>query len=447
MASGDDILNLMVKYLGIPYKWAGDSPSGFDCSGLMQYVFRQAGISIPRTAASQAAGSAQRVAYKDARPGDLLYFREDSADPSRISHVAIYIGNGKMIEAARPGTAVRVSSVWPTPAMVNRYTAPGVGSNTATVKYAAGATYTNTGASMPGSGTPSQTADTLDMGQLAQQYNWSAAFLNSVPELQPWFKKAVAEGWTNSQFIAKVMTTRWWNDNSAAMRTNLALEKTDPASWKAKYASMAADITALASVEGAGLSAHGLDAVTRQALTLGLSQTQLRAVLAKYIAISKDGTIAGDAGTIADQIRQVAYQNGVKVSDEYVLAAARAVEGGTSSTQAATGHVRAMAASAFPQFADQIHGGMNLADIAAPYQQSMAATLEIDPAKLDLFDPTIRKALSGAPDPKTGVATPKTLWQFESDLKQDPRWMQTNNARESMESTGRKILSDFGVAW
>jgi len=92
---------------GKPYVWGGDGPDVFDCSGLVQWSFRQAGITMPRVAADQAlAGPA--VPVSQLLPGDLLFYHTDASAPNYISHVAIYLGNGWMIQAPQPGEYVEV---------------------------------------------------------------------------------------------------------------------------------------------------------------------------------------------------------------------------------------------------------------------------------------------------------------------------------------------------
>jgi cell wall-associated NlpC family hydrolase len=92
---------------GLPYVWGASGPSSFDCSGLVQWSFAQAGITMPRVAADQArAGLA--VPASQLQPGDLLFYHTDPTDPSYISHVAIYLGNGWMIQAPQPGMDVEI---------------------------------------------------------------------------------------------------------------------------------------------------------------------------------------------------------------------------------------------------------------------------------------------------------------------------------------------------
>lgn len=104
--TGQSIVSTAKKYLGVPYVWGGTSPSGFDCSGLVQYVCRQNGISVPRVAASQR-GAGKYVSRENLLPGDLVFFSRGGG----ISHVGIYIGNGNMIHAPQTGDVVKISSI------------------------------------------------------------------------------------------------------------------------------------------------------------------------------------------------------------------------------------------------------------------------------------------------------------------------------------------------
>lgn len=103
---GQAIVNSAMKYLGVPYVWGGTSPGGFDCSGLVQYVCNQNGISVPRVAASQR-GAGQYVSRENLQPGDLVFFSRGGG----ISHVGIYVGNGNMIHAPQTGDVVKISSI------------------------------------------------------------------------------------------------------------------------------------------------------------------------------------------------------------------------------------------------------------------------------------------------------------------------------------------------
>jgi peptidoglycan DL-endopeptidase CwlO len=101
------MLKAAMSRKGLPYVWGAAGPTSFDCSGLVQWSFAQAGIVMPRVAADQAlAGPAVPVSQLE--PGDLLFYHTDPTAPNYISHVAIYLGNGWMIQAPEPGQDVEV---------------------------------------------------------------------------------------------------------------------------------------------------------------------------------------------------------------------------------------------------------------------------------------------------------------------------------------------------
>ena len=106
-SSSSSIVSVAQQYLGVPYVWGGTSPSGFDCSGFTQYVFKKCGYSINRTAAAQYKNGSY-VSYSNLQAGDLVYFT-NTYSTSGISHVGIYIGGGQFIHAASGG--VKISSL------------------------------------------------------------------------------------------------------------------------------------------------------------------------------------------------------------------------------------------------------------------------------------------------------------------------------------------------
>lgn len=106
--SGQDIVNYAKKFLGVPYVYGGTSPSGFDCSGLVYYVYAHFGYRVNRTAASLAYNGTS-VSSSSLKPGDILLFTE--ADGSYIGHTGIYIGGGQFIHAPHTGDVVKISSL------------------------------------------------------------------------------------------------------------------------------------------------------------------------------------------------------------------------------------------------------------------------------------------------------------------------------------------------
>lgn len=90
------IVSTAKKYIGVPYKWGGTTTKGFDCSGYVQYVYNENGISIPRTSSSQYYELTRKVSKSNLQPGDLVFFNTSGKG---VSHVGIYIGDGKFIHS------------------------------------------------------------------------------------------------------------------------------------------------------------------------------------------------------------------------------------------------------------------------------------------------------------------------------------------------------------
>jgi peptidoglycan DL-endopeptidase CwlO len=104
-------LTAAVGKLGRPYVWGAEGPDSFDCSGLVQWAFAQAGVRMPRVTHQQWVTGPQ-VPLAQAQPGDLLFWRNDPTNPGYISHVAIYWGDGKMLNAPHTGDVVKIAPVY-----------------------------------------------------------------------------------------------------------------------------------------------------------------------------------------------------------------------------------------------------------------------------------------------------------------------------------------------
>lgn len=106
--STDAVVKIAQSQIGVPYQWGAESPGkAFDCSALVQWTYKQAGVSLPRVAQAQYNATAKIAKGAPLQPGDLMFF---GSGPHGIEHVGIYIGNGQMIDAPHTGADVRIDN-------------------------------------------------------------------------------------------------------------------------------------------------------------------------------------------------------------------------------------------------------------------------------------------------------------------------------------------------
>ncbi|MEV4798761.1 C40 family peptidase [Nonomuraea sp. NPDC049421] len=92
------------KQIGDPYRYGGTGPGAFDCSGLVQFAWKKAGVKLPRVASSQFVRTRKKVSWRHLKPGDLMFF-------NGLGHVGMYVGKGKMIHSPRTGERVRIDKL------------------------------------------------------------------------------------------------------------------------------------------------------------------------------------------------------------------------------------------------------------------------------------------------------------------------------------------------
>ncbi|MCC9206023.1 C40 family peptidase [Arthrobacter sp. zg-Y769] len=111
-AADGKVLDAVQKYLGLPYVWGGNDPAqGLDCSSFVQNVYKDLGYTLPRVTWDQMNSGTEVASMAEAQPGDLLFSHDGG-------HVAIYLGNGKAVDAPQPGQTIAIRDAWETDANV-----------------------------------------------------------------------------------------------------------------------------------------------------------------------------------------------------------------------------------------------------------------------------------------------------------------------------------------
>jgi hypothetical protein len=456
--SGKSAIDWASAEIGDNYIFGAEDPikGEFDCSGLVQYAYRQAGFALPRTA-DQQYHATQRISAKDAQPGDLVYFLDDSG---HAYHTGIYMGNGKFLEAPTTGQQVKIANV-----------------NVKHVSFGRVKGYQAKYGQMEAAALANDPSQYISYGNVQD-------LANAVPDIKKLLKQATAAGWGPDLFADKLRNTGWWKTNSDSAKKMLTLEASDPAEYKQQMKNAQAHVKQIAGQMGVNLTS---DQIRSQA-TADLYQSMDDATLQSNIGAlyASGGAPGGQATVLGGQIKQLASEYGIPVTQSWIDSHIKdSLMKGTGS-EAAQQDLVNMAKSAYPSLSAQLDGGQTVQQIAQPYIAMMSQTLEIPDGNLTLTDPTIQKALTGqvslAPPPKgsgtkpavqqipgadggsmtpvgggrTAVPMPAhvaapptqsmTLYDFQNSLRNDPRWDKTDNARQTAYQLMHGLGQQFGMA-
>lgn len=302
----------------------------------------------------------------------------------------------------------------------------------------------------------SATVPTINKYELAEQFGLTYATINANKELKGLFNKAVKEGWDAVLFTAKLKNTKWWKTTSDSARKFFLMKTGDPATFKQKWQQNQFAMNQLAVQVGLGnqiSSKGGSSSVLTRAINYkmrdGWSDARIKAYFGSMVTVhgSGAGGMYGEAGEAYDQIFQLAYANGMSYSRKWYQDNIRNVVAGKTTAEALATNIRNAAAAKYYAFASQIKAGQNAMDLAQPYISAVAQILELPSTDIDLANRHVNKAMTSKTAPGQQPGTQYSLWQFENDLRSDPLWKKTNNARETMFGVAHQIARDFGFAF
>jgi hypothetical protein len=276
------------------------------------------------------------------------------------------------------------------------------------------------------------------------QYGFVGVMVKNNPELRPLLDQAIKGEWDSARFQRELANTAWYKRFSERQRAIGVQKATDPATWAKTLEAKKLEVQALANHMGITLGKNvGLWA--ERAIANEWDEGALRAAWANTRGLTfatANGGLTGEAGEVENHIRETYAAYGIPVSADRIKQVARWVIGGQNSLGGIDNEVRAQAKKQYAQFATEFDQGMTLKEIADPYIQQMANTLELPGSQINLDDPAIKKALQFK-DAK-GVAQVKPLWQFERELKDDSRWQYTKQAKNETYAILQQVGNDWG---
>ena len=280
----------------------------------------------------------------------------------------------------------------------------------------------------------------------AKDYGVQAGLVDSVPELKTLFNTAVATKMSVADFQAKFINSKWYLAHNDAWRVAYGAEKSDPPSWKHET-NLASDLVRSTAMDtGVKLTDDQVASLARQALYLSAGSSKSIDPSALKKRIVGTGIITGTTGealTTINDLKTHGADMGIQHDDLWYTNAAQNILHGDGNLNGWKKQINDVAKSKYAAFADQIENGQTVKSLASPYINSMARLLEVSADNIDLNDHTINKALTSLNADSKPELQP--IWQFETSLRKDPRWASTKNARDTVDSVARSVLSDFGL--
>lgn len=284
--------------------------------------------------------------------------------------------------------------------------------------------------------------DKINQDDIEEEYGLSWALFQAFPELKQLLRQAVNGNWDPNKFQVELRQTDWFKKHSDVWRQNTALKYSDPTSYQERLGNSMTAVQNLAAAFGARLSPKAAKRLAERALLFGMSEDQIRDVLAGHVRPSQAGHFGGQLASIEQTLRATALANGVRIGNGQITRWMREIVRGNASQDQFETFIRDVAAKTFGAYGEQVRGGMNMGDLASPYIQSMSQILEVNPSAIDMFDPTIRRAMAGQRNDK-GELQPVSITDFEESLRRDTRWQYTKQAN----GMARELATQIGQMW
>lgn len=290
--------------------------------------------------------------------------------------------------------------------------------------------------------------DGISRQQMAAQYGFALAFMESNPELLGLFNQAVKGTWSADRFVAKLRNTDWFQNHSANVRNAILQQTSDPATWEANVNQMYATVRdAYGGMFGtAGMNGTQLRAWAETATRMGWSEAQLMDRIVRATNVQKtlrSDALGGTAAQVNASIDSLSAAYGVKYSKEWKARQVSRVLRGDDTAEGLQQRIVDRAMRQYGAFADRLAAGETVMDVADPYVQQMADLLEMNPADININSKMIQKALRQRT--KDGNPAAMNMDDFEQLVRKDKRWQFTSNAREEMSSLVAQLGQAFGV--
>jgi len=293
---------------------------------------------------------------------------------------------------------------------------------------------------------PPPAAPVEDWTETAKRmYGGFYSIVESVPELSDLLRNAVENEWTQPKFEYELAQTAWFRNNSAAARTWDIDSQKDPASAQQKIEAQATTIRDMATTLGVTLSEASVQDLAKNSLRLGWSQMQTQnAVGSEAVKTGTPGMTQLGVGYLGQQVRQVADNYGLKLSETSMTEWTNKIATGASNIDGFKNYAIQSAKTLYPSIIQQLDAGQTFKDVVEPYRQLAGRVLEMDSNAIDFTDPKWAQAISHTTD--KGEQRPMTFTEFNRLLRSDRSfgYEYTTEARSRAYQVANSVANLFG---
>lgn len=278
---------------------------------------------------------------------------------------------------------------------------------------------------------------------------FASALINSNKSLSQAYHKIIADNIDLSTSAGEarakniLQNTAWFQNHSKSQREFDELKFSDPKEFQSQIAQQEASLKTAAGQAGVTLDGAQLGNIAKMSLRNGLNTDQINQVLASHFDYKPGASYTGQVATSIGDIQKLADDYYVPTSNAQMQKYVQQSIAGELDPTTLTQRFQQNALSLFPYLKEQLQSGQTVADVADPYKQMMANTLEIDSAGIKNNDPTVLKALQSKD--ANGNQGLMPLYQFQNQLYSDPRWMATDNAHQTLTDAAGTVLAKMGL--
>lgn len=287
--------------------------------------------------------------------------------------------------------------------------------------------------------------DTMTRGKLRSLYGYTARQLRIDDDLFRLFQRAFKGQWDKAHFESEVEQLDWYRKNKASIREYQLLSAEGGADFLAKEQDSREFVRRTAMEMGRTLSPEEIASLSEDAMLGGWGEPGQDYELKRAIMDLAEDPGEEYGGTIEENamlLRAVAHANGVKLDEKWIATKAKSAASGLSLIQDAETEVREMAAQKVPGFANQIRAGQDLDALMSPWRNLMAEEWEMSSTAIGLDDPMLLNAVGGYDD--KGQPRMENLGDFQTRLRQDPRWLGTAAGQNKTIDAYAGVLRMFG---